>query len=198
MPLSFTPPPQNITELTQARVQDLASQRQLTVAPLANISPTSIRLDSGHPVYNLGLQDVVGNKKPSEVSVNAWRFIVRAAPAAEPAAAETLTVGPSGQAEFSSVNAGPFVGGTEAAFAALTRDPALAQGDWEARLLRIPALYLFAIWVHSKQNGEDRFRPVQPAPSFVDPNRTYTWAEFQAAIKPAAQQKLETDDGHKG
>lgn len=197
MPLSFAQAPQNIAELTRSRIQDLATQHHLTVAPLVAANPSAIQMDSAHPVYNLGLREIVAGIPLGGVNVNSWRFLVRES-SNQAAAAETLTAGRAGQPEFASVNAGPFVQGTEAAVRALQSDPAFAQGDWEVRLLRVPALHTFAVWAHSKAGSDDRFKPVEPVQPFLDANRTYSWTELLAAMKPAAEQKLSTDDGLRG
>jgi hypothetical protein len=197
MPIALAAPPQAVQQLTQNKMQDIAQQKNFRIAPLAQAKPEQIRLSSGHPVYNLGLKDIVDGKPAAQLTITTWRFIVQGS-GAEPAAAETLPGGGSTQAEFSSVNSGPFVSGTIDAFAAITKDSAFAKGDWEIRLLRIPALYIAAAWVHEKSSGEDRLRPVQPAPTYLDTTKTYTWTEFMLAIKPAAEQRIAMDDELKG
>src|SRR5215469_13404266 len=82
------------------------------------------------------------------------------------------------------------VAGTIAALQNLAADPTFAKGDWEGRLLRIPALFVMAIWAHGKNTGEDMLRPIAPAPSFLDVNKTYTWPQFREALATPAREKL--------
>ncbi|MES1257861.1 MAG: hypothetical protein ABUS51_05510 [Acidobacteriota bacterium] len=197
MPIALGQPPAAVAELTRARIREIARQGNFRVAALAQAAPDSIDVASGHPVYNLGLDEVVAGKPLTDVPLNAWRFLVKSN-REEHAAAETLQAGAAGGPEFSSVNSGPFVTGTADAFTALFRDPAFTAGDWEGRLLRIPALYIFAVWAHDKRGGDDRLRPVKPAPPYLDDSKTYTWKDFRDAILPAARQRLSMDDGLKG
>jgi hypothetical protein len=197
MPITLAQPPQAVQELTQGKLQDIARSGNFRIEALSVSKPEQIRLASGHPVYNLGLNDILSSKPAAQLALFSWRFIVQGS-GPEAVAAETLAKGPSDQAEFSSVNSGPFVAGTTEAFAAVTKDPAFAKGDWEMRLLRIPALYIFAVWAHEKSGEGDRLRPVKPAPSFLDPSKTYTWSEFLNTIKAPAEQRLASDDGLRG
>ena len=197
MPIALPEPPQAVVALTQAKLQDIAQRREFRIAPLANAAPAQISLGSGHPVYSLGLSDVIAGKAPEQVPLSAYRFIVGGS-GAEPAAAETLPGTGTAAAQFASVNSGPFVAGTVNAFSTVLKDPAFAQGDWDMRLLRVPALFVFAVWAHEKAGGNDRLRPIEPAPSSLDPAKTYSWADFLGALRPAAQQVLAADDGLKG
>ena len=196
MPFTLAQPPKAVTDLTQSKLQEIAAANGFRVQALANAKPEQIQLETGHPVYNLGLQDIVANLSLSQLQVSTWRFIVRSG-AGEPSAAETLSSRGSRSAEFSSVNSGPFVAGTTEALAAISKDPTFANGSWEGRLLRVPALYIMAIWAHEGAGKNDRLRPVSPAPNFLNAAKTYTWAEFQEAIRPAAEEKLRADDGGK-
>jgi hypothetical protein len=192
MPISLAQPPQAVQELTQARIKEISSAGHFRVASLATAKPEQISIASGHPVYNLGLQEVVNNTPPANLQLSSWRFIVQGN-GPEPTAAETLPAVAARAAEFSSVNSGPFVAGTTEAFASVMKDPTFTSGNWEIRLLRIPALYLFAVWVHEQNGSDDRLRPINPAPAYLDTAKTYTWNDFLAAIKPEAQQKLSSD-----
>jgi hypothetical protein len=192
MPVNFVPPPPDVQKLTQGKLQDMAQQKHFRIAPLATAQPGEIKLESPHSVYNIGLDDILNNKPLSSIPINAWRFVVRTA-SKDPAAAEASTT-PQGTSEFSSVNSGPFVAGTIAALAALSSDPTFAKGAWEGRLIRVPALYVMAIWAHNTTSGQDLIRPIAPTPGFLDPSKAYTWDEFRAALEAPAKQNLATDN----
>lgn len=197
MPVAFAQPPEAVEELTRTKIQEIARDKGFRVASLATAQPGQVSLGSGHPVYNLGLRDIVGATPVAQLPITSWRFIVQHE-GAEATAAETLGAGPSRQPEFSSVNQGPFVSGTTNAFAAIAKDPAFADGNWEMRLLRVPALYVYAIWTHDTRGGGDRLRPVDPAPACLNAARSYTWDEFLSALRPEAEKRLAADDGMKG
>jgi hypothetical protein len=192
MPITFTQPPPQVAEVTRSKLQDMAQQKQFRIAPLAAAQPSQIEVTSGHAVYNIGLDDLIGDKPLSSLPLTTWRFIVRSG-TAEASAAETLT-DTHGTATFASVNSGPFVSGTVAALQALAADPAFAKGDWEARMIRVPALFIMAIWAHEKKSGDDIIRVTAPAPAYLDTAKSYTWQQFKAAVQEPAKQKLAFDD----
>jgi|SRR5215469_9982934 len=189
MPVTFQQPSSQVAEQTRTALQNMARQKQFRIAPLASATPAQISLTSPHAVYNIDLDDILSNNPLSTARFTAWRFIVGANPN-QPAAAEMIGDPQGTTATFSSVNDGPFVAGTIAALQNLAADPTFAKGDWEGRLLRIPALFVMAIWAHGKNTGEDMLRPIAPAPSFLDVNKTYTWPQFREALATPAREKL--------
>jgi len=197
MPITLAAPPQAVAELTENQIKAIAGAGNFRVEALSATKPEEIALSSGHPVYTLGLDDIVGGKAPAALVVSSWRFIVQAS-SAQPTAAETIGDGVSRAPAFSSVNSGPFVAGTINGFAAVSKDPAFATGDWEMRLLRAPALFIVAVWAHEKNGGADRIYPVAPAPAYLTAGKAYGWSDFLAAIKPVAEQRVKADDGLKG
>jgi hypothetical protein len=197
MPVTFAAPPPQVAELTQRQLQDMAQHKHFTIAPLAAAEPSKIELASGHAVYNIGLRDLLTDKPITAAPFTAWRFIVNAG-TPDSAAAETLQDPEQGIPTFASVNSGPFVTGTIAALKTLATDPAFTKGDWEGRMIRIPALYIMAIWAHEKKTGADLIRPTAPVPPYLDAAKTYTWPEFKAALQEPAKQKLANDDNTKG
>jgi hypothetical protein len=197
MPVTFAAPPPQVTQITQRQLQDMAQHKHFTIAPLAAAEPSKIELTSGHAVYNIGLSDLLSDKPITAAPFTAWRFIVNAG-TPDSAAAETHQDPEQGIPIFASINAGPFVNGTVAALKTLAADPAFTKGDWEGRMIRIPALYIMAIWAHEKKTNADLIRVTAPVPAYLDANKTYTWPEFKAALQEPVKQKLANDDDTKG
>jgi hypothetical protein len=193
MPLSFLEPPQPVTEATRSALQDMARQRHFRIAALAAAQPAQIDLASAHAVYNIGLEDLVRDVPLSSLPLTAWRYIVRSGGAGV-AAAEAHSDPQGGAPRFDSVNSGPFVGGTLSAIESLSSDPAIAGGNWEARVIRIPALYILGIWAHEKASGRDIIRVMAPAPPYLDPAKSYGWEDFRSTVRGPAQQRLSFDD----
>ena len=193
MPVTYVQPPPQVAETTINALREMAHQKHFRIAPLADAQPSQIKIASGHPVYNIGLTDILSNKPLSAMPLTAWRFIVDSG-ASDAAAAETFSDTHKGTASFASVNSGPFVAGTIAALAGLSTDPAFAKGDWEIRMIRVPALYIMAVWAHEKNSGNDIIRVTAPVPDYLDQKKSYTWNEFRAALEEPAKQKLAFDD----
>jgi hypothetical protein len=185
-----------VAEVTQTKLQEMALGQHFRIAPLATAKPDQIEISSGHAVYNIGLDDLLSNKPLSALPLTAWRFIVRSG-TPDAAAAETLTDPQGSTPTFASVNSGPFVSGTIAALQSLATDPAFAKGDWDGRMIRIPALYIMAIWAHDKKTGADIIRVTAPAPDYLDTKKSYKWDEFKAAVQGPAREKLAADDSPK-
>ncbi|NBE81538.1 hypothetical protein [Micromonospora rubida] len=77
------------------------------------------------------------------------------------ASAET-EVNPDGTQEVASFTEGPFVAATDLAVKAARKLPQLAAIGFELRLLRVPARYLMALWLHSP--AADLLVPLPPSP----------------------------------
>jgi hypothetical protein len=72
-------------------------------------------------------------------------------------------------------------------------DDRVEAGDYEARLYRVPALTLLALWLHSP-TSVDLFVPVGPAPPGLERNRVYEDPDFTAAVNDAAASQREAYD----
>src|SRR5580704_5192591 len=106
MPVTFAAPPRQVIEITQRQLQTMAQQKHFTIAPLAAAEPNKIELASGHPVYNIGLRDLLSDRPLTAAPLTAWRFIVNAG-TPDSAAAATVQDPEHGIPAFASVNAGP-------------------------------------------------------------------------------------------
>ena len=79
------------------------------------------------------------------------------------------------------------------ALAVASEDDRVEGQDYEARLYRVPALTLLALWLHSP-TAVDLFVPVGPSPPGLERNRLYEDSDFTAAINDAAAGLRETYD----
>ena len=85
------------------------------------------------------------------------------------------------------LNGGPYVAATATAIDELERLPEVAAGDYELRLLKVPALHVAAAWL---VGGHRLVVPLAPAPSFLEAGHRYTEEEFVAALREPAQRAL--------
>lgn len=77
------------------------------------------------------------------------------------------------------------------ALAVAGEDPRVGERDYEARLFRVPALTLLALWLHSP-TSVDLFVPVGPPPPGLERNRVYDDPDFTSAVSGAAEGTLDT------
>jgi hypothetical protein len=170
MPISFPQPPQHVAEargLTEGMPPPMPAQ----------------------PVFTVGLDDLLeaggGEAQESVTAPPTWRssgFDAGGAPEvlelpAEPE--EAAAAAATGDDRF-----GPSI---REALAVAELDPRAGEHDYEARLFRVPALSLLALWLHA-DSSVDLFVPVGRAAPGLDPNRVYPDDEFMAAVRTAGEQ----------
>jgi hypothetical protein len=102
-----------------------------------------------------------------------WRYLVTAG--GQLVASAETTLAPDGTHEASQFTEGPFVAATDKAVKDVQRLPQLAAAGFELRLLRIPALYVMALWLHAP--ATDLLVPLAPSPIQKD-GRPMPPAEF--------------------
>ena len=139
-----------------------------------------------HPVYTLGLDDLAAGKGLETACLEAWRYLLVANHQVRHAA-EVLP-GPQGGCRFGMLTNG-FVSGAEQAFALAEGLPEVRNGAYEIRALRVPALYVMALWLKDLHGQQDRFivlPPVFPPPQALTP---YSASELLAILHRKAAHK---------
>jgi hypothetical protein len=157
----------------------LAIGPPMPASAVADLAPAG--LSAPHPVYTASAQHVIDGGVLAAAQLTGWRSIV--SKDGQPVAALESD---------GSVHQGPFVAGTvDAARVAEERFGGDAR-DFELRLLRIPAAYTVALWLHAPD--DDVLIPLAPAPPSLRPNQPVSEAEFTAALQPLAQARLTSPD----
>lgn len=117
------------------------------LTPLGGAQPQTT---SPLPLYNLGLDQALGPDPVEKAKLVGWRYPVVGGPQAGLA---HLTSGPEGLT-YSGLSHGHFPQRLLDATAVAEQALGAAPEAYEARLLQIPALRIFALWLSGKQ---DRF-----------------------------------------
>jgi hypothetical protein len=136
-----------------------------------------------HEVYHLGLDAVESRRGIDAAEPVAWRYL--SDPDTPASTAADIRVR-TGEHEFAGLTRGPFVHAFAEAVQRLAGDPAFESGDFEPRLLQVPALYVVALWLKERDSSGDVFIPLPPANSAVEPGRRYYREQFEAALVQAA------------
>ena len=76
---------------------------------------------------------------------------------------------------------GPFTGATVEALAAAKELPQVARADYELRLLKAPAVYFVALWLHGTK--DDILIPMGDPPGGLQKNRPYSEGEIIQALR---------------
>ena len=115
-----------------------------------------------------------------------WRFLVEEA--TEPVAAAEVQ-DKTGAALPAQLTEGQFVRSTAEGLRAAETLAPVQEAAYELRLLRVPALYLVALWLHATER-EDLFLALEPAPAPFEPGRPYTATEFSELAAGLAREAL--------
>jgi len=172
----ITAPPQAALDAARAAVTRLAGTSGIP-------GSGSFYLAAPHQVVPLTLEDVRRGLCWEHTKGSTWRFLVVDDSRAHAAVEVRERAGAADEYQFVSLNSGPFV---EATVEAIHRLEAGGHDLGEVRLIRLPALYVEALWLHGDEN---RFVPLSPAPSDLDPYRIYPEREFTALLDEIAARR---------
>jgi hypothetical protein len=187
MPLRSLEPPRAVRTAAAVHVDRLAALG--IFAPLRGATREELALVAPHRVYTLALTAIAG-RGLDEAQPAGWRFLIAHG---ERIVASAELDNDAGRAP--SVNGGPYVSSTTAVIERLEGVPAIAEGDFELRLLKVPALYIAAAWL---VDGDRVVVPLDPAPSFLEAGSLYAQQEFVALLTAPAERVAELDDGTAG
>lgn len=176
MALRFqTPPDKAVRAMT-------AALEALRTTPVAGFRmETAPALRYPHIVYHLGLDDLASGKGLEAATPVSWGHVAGA----------MLVEARYDTQELSQINQGPFAAGIANSVARIEGSQHVAGADFELAVLKIPGIYLLALWL---RGNNDTLVPVPPAPREFEPERFYNAPEFLAIARPLAQRRLETDN----
>lgn len=165
MALRTLEPNASVTQRIATEVRGMARRPGVKSLAIGGAADGSLGVAAPHPVFNLGLDSLESPDWMNLVKMTGWRYFVTS-DVGVVAAAEAVTASDGGHVEGTMTNEGPFVIGTETALVLAEADPTVAKGSFALGLLRIPALYVVALWLRGekKSEGTDWFVPVAPAP----------------------------------
>lgn len=81
---------------------------------------------------------------------------------------------------------GPFTDSTTRAIESVETWREVTEGDYELRLLRIPSLYLMALWLKDEIGASDVLIPLDPAPFDLSVGSRYTEPELLDILRSRA------------
>lgn len=181
-------------------IQDaLTAEAALTSQDSA--APDSLDLAAPHPVYFLALSDLRDGKGMEAARATGWRWLV--IQNAEVVGSASVVPEVSLDAEnrsgaeyaFADFSEGPFPASMNEALLALEGNAALAESDYEVRLLEIPGLYVVALWLARLKGaaGQDYIMPLTPAPEPFRAQALEARDVFEHLAKLAASEKPDFD-----
>jgi len=169
---------------------------QIRTAPGGEAVAFSAKLSSGHEphwsdgmpheAYNLGLDAILAGKGLEAAEPVGWRFLL--GPTSQHPTIAAEVEGSNGEHNFAGLNRGPFVAQTLSAMTLAETEPQVRDGDFEPRFLRIPALYVVALWLKERSSGKDLLFALEPVPPNLVATRPYTGPQFMEELVALARQ----------
>jgi len=99
-----------------------------------------------------------------------------------------------GSTVIRSVSRGPLVAETLRLIDEVGRQKLSKNMQHETRVLQIPGIYVFALWLKAPQDDDDLLLPMRPAPTALRAGIPYRRSDFEAIVKPMAQARLRFDE----
>jgi hypothetical protein len=189
MPLRIETPTPTVTNVIASTLQRVAQQGQFRTPALVLAAHQDLSLAAPHRIYNLELNDLAQARGLRAAKLTGWRYIIQEGERAI-ASAEASVKRTGASPQFAQINEGPYVAATEAAIVAAEALPQVQQGLYELRLLRIPALYVMALWLKDDKKKADLIIPLDPAPAPLQAGQIYSPQDFLALLVEPARSRL--------
>jgi hypothetical protein len=172
-----------------AHVTGLLRQKRMPSGMAVEMHPEELAHSEPHPVFVATLDDLVAGKLLAAAKQTSWRYLLVQGDAAV-AEAELGAVRRGKQRtkgkdlEFLGLTHGPFTKATVDALGAAEQLPQVARADYELRLLKVPAVYLIALWLHG--GDQDILVPIGDPPGGLEKNKPYSEAQVVSALRDIA------------
>ncbi|HEX8738107.1 MAG TPA: hypothetical protein VF721_22425 [Pyrinomonadaceae bacterium] len=191
MSLKSGNPPEKALQVVAEAMQNLTETSHEALGSTMSRAFNAGGVDVAAPleVYTLTLEEVI-EKDLRKAEAAGWRYTLLNAD--EPVVAAEVNSSGGEDAQFSHFNTGPFVEETARAILQAESLDEVAENDYEARILKIPALYVMALWLHGER--DDILIPMPPTNEKLEAQKTYSPKEFFGALAPAADARLSFDD----
>ncbi len=186
MALTISTPSQDSLKALEAAAPQFSGVMNISQALHANASEGTVP----HQVFTVGLSDLNDSTWVEKARPVAWRYLLQGQDGTAMAAEVNLSAqGDHGVA----LNEGPFVEQTADLLAEARSDQSVENGDYEFAVLRIPAIYVMALWLKSRNSGDDIFIPMGPTLEELEPGRHYGLDEITSILVAAAKDALAFD-----
>jgi hypothetical protein len=191
-------PHQGTARLT-AHLTELLRQKQFPSGMPVEMRLEKLSHSEPHPVFYAPLDALADGKLLDAATQASWRYLLVQGDAA--IAEAELSAGRRGAKgagtkplEFLGLTQGPFTAATIEALGTAEQLPQVAAADYELRLLKVPAVYLVALWLHGAK--DDILVPMGDPPGGLKRNRAYTEAAVIKALRGIVEQTKRFQDAY--
>jgi len=159
MPLNMPDPPGRIRDKARATLGAVAGDLGVGLRGLRAARGEDLELSTPHQVFVMDPDDAEAGGGLARARPVGWRFLVESGGEVLASAESADQLEGPGSPSFAE---GQAVTSTATAVRAAQALPQVAKGGFELRLLRIPAMYLTALWLHASH--ADLLIPLDPSP----------------------------------
>ncbi len=142
-----------------------------------------------HKVYTANATDLAAGKGLSKMVQTGWRYVFEDANGtshvAEIGIDETLD-----EHAFHHVNVGSHVNNFVKNYKSLQEHSFVNEKDYEINILRIPSIYVMAIWLKGQGHDHEFFVPIAPVNSKFEADKTYEYDAFVKLLQEAAREMV--------
>ncbi|HEY0426623.1 MAG TPA: hypothetical protein VGC76_02340 [Pyrinomonadaceae bacterium] len=193
MSLKTGNPPEKALEVIAEAANKLVYSTHESALGALEGGTESAELAAPLEVYTLNLPDVIDKNLENSKSTG-WRYTILREN--EPVAAAEVNASNGEDVRFSHFNSGPFVEQLVRTLIRAENLEIVADEDYEARVLKIPALYVMALWLHGE--SDDFLIPMRPTSEKLDAGKSYLPEELFERLTSDARARLEFDDAPDG
>jgi hypothetical protein len=183
VPITVVKPSAAVLDVVREHLVRISTLGRFRTKRLSAAAPASLSLAVPHRVYNLGLSDIKGANPIGKARPSAWRYLV-VEEGTVIAAAEAIQRTANAKPLFSNTNEGAFVDSMAKAVEAAEQLPEVEAGNYELAVLRVPALYVIALWLKGAgaKRPDDIFIPLEPAPAGLKAGERMSAGDLNAAL----------------
>ena len=154
---------------------------------LRGASPSDLSLTAPHRVFALGQSDISADRPLDIAKQIGWRFLIEDKRRTIAGIELDFVDSTSQELQFARVMQGPFAPAMESAIRTAESSPDVLGQTYEFRLLRVPALYLEALWLRGPDPVTDILVPLAPTPRRFEAFHLYPAAAFLTVLRSAAE-----------
>jgi len=199
MPITLRNVPRRGAARLVAHLTKLLRERNVPTGMPVEMHLEALSYSEPHPVFSVPLDALAGGKLLDGATHASWRYLLvqdeRAIAEVELSAGRRGAKGAGTKSlEFLGLTHGPFTEATIEALATAEQLPQVAAADYELRLLKVPAVYLVALWLHGAK--DDILIPMGDPPGGLKPNRPYAEAAVIEALQGIVERTTRFQDAY--
>jgi hypothetical protein len=189
MPTKFAKPPRQSSEELKAGVSRY-QQHRLT-SEMALSMPESTEIDLAHSIYFASLIHIQSGVGLQYARAKVWRYFLKPNVSGETMAVEVNVR--SGSRHACALFTEASVVKEHRDLLRSCSDEASAKGNFEFRMLKVPSIHVFAIWLRGKRKALDILIPLVPKGHFLDNEQPYPRSVFEDLMQEEALKRRPTN-----